>query len=62
MVLHIPIEKQKMENKDFKMDQVAIRIIKEPPLQADYPIEREKATKTPVKKTKSKTKEAELGV
>lgn len=27
-----------MENKDFKMDQVAIRIIKEPPLQADYPI------------------------
>ena len=48
-----------MENKDFKMDQVAIRIIKEPPLQADYPIGREKATKTPVKKTKSKTKEAE---
>lgn len=27
-----------MENKDLKMDQVAIRIIKEPPLQADYPI------------------------
>ena len=27
-----------MENKDFKMDQVAIRMVKEPPLQADYPI------------------------
>lgn len=27
-----------MENKVFKMDQVAIRMVKEPPLQADYPI------------------------
>ena len=27
-----------MENKDFKMDQVAIRMVKEPPLQADYPL------------------------